>query len=73
MSDILQADIFFFITSIAVILVTIPILVCLYYAMGILGDAKKISGNMADGSKTLKDKIFFLLSFIKNIRKLKKK
>ena len=43
MNSFIQADIFFFITSIAVVLISILLIVIFYYAIKILRDIKHIS------------------------------
>ncbi len=50
MNDILHANIFFFITSIAVILVTFLIAWALYYIVGILKNVRDISDRVDRGS-----------------------
>ncbi len=42
MSDLVHADIFFFITSVAVVLLTVGVLVVLYYVVGIVRDLRAI-------------------------------
>ena len=42
MNDILHANIFFFITSIAVVVVTIPLFIVLWYLIGVMREVRQI-------------------------------
>lgn len=54
MSEILQANIFFYITSAAVVLVTVLVIVVLLYTISILRTVKKISDTLREGSDAVK-------------------
>ena len=51
MEDFMKADIFFFITSLAVILITIGALVALFYLIEILRSVRDVSKRVDEGSK----------------------
>jgi hypothetical protein len=53
METLLKADIFFFITSVAVILLTVGAIVALYYVIRILQSVRNISERVEEGSKVL--------------------
>ena len=53
MSEVLQANIFFFITSVAVIIVTILVGVALFYVVSILRNVRDISDKIKRGSDVL--------------------
>jgi len=53
MSEVLQANIFFFITSVAVVVVTILIGVALFYVVMILRNVRDISNKVKRGSEVL--------------------
>lgn len=53
MQELMKADIFFFITSIAVILVTVGVIVILYYVVKILRNVTSISDRIEEGSRAL--------------------
>ncbi len=53
MQEFIKADIFFFITSIAVVLVTIGLAVALYYIIRILCNIREVTERMDEGSKVL--------------------
>lgn len=56
MENIIHADIFFFITSIAVIIFTICLVIITFYITRILSDMKRISKTMAEeGNKIVND------------------
>jgi hypothetical protein len=50
MSEVVHADIFFFITSAAVILITIGILIALYYIVQIVRDVREIVARVRKAS-----------------------
>lgn len=54
MSEVLQANVFFYITSVAVVLVTIFIIVILAYVISILRNVKRISDTLQEGSEVIK-------------------
>jgi len=53
MENLIQSDVFFFITSIAVIIVTIFVLVMLWYAIRILKNIKDVSEIAKSGASFL--------------------
>ena len=53
MSDVLQSDIFFFITSVAVIFITIAVLIILMYVVNILRDISKFFSALSKGTEEL--------------------
>lgn len=53
MSDVLHANIFFFITAIAVILVTVMVIVALYYVIKILRAVKDVAERVREGSEVI--------------------
>ncbi len=53
METLIKADIFFFITSISVVLVTIGIAVALYYIIRILRNIREVTERLDEGSKVL--------------------
>lgn len=67
MQNLIQSDVFFFITSVAVIVVTIFVLVVLWYLISILRNVKEVSDIIK------KETLFFsgdLADFRKKIKKL---
>jgi len=66
MQNLIQSDIFFFITSIAVVIVTISILVMLWYIIRILK-------NIKDVSEIVKRETVFFSGDLSGIRKKIKK
>ncbi len=53
MSTLVQADIFFFITSVAVILLTLGVLVILYYIIGITRDLRDIVARVRKAGESI--------------------
>ncbi len=53
MSEILHANIFFFITAIAVVVLTILLSAALYYVVGILRNVRNITSRVERGSEVL--------------------
>lgn len=53
MSEVLQANIFFFITSVSVVLVTILLVAVLFYVLGILRNVKEVTDRIKEGSRML--------------------
>jgi len=66
MDTVLQTNIFFYITSGAVILVTVFIIVILYYIIGILRDVKNVADKLKAGSDIVAEDLSVLR---KNIKK----
>jgi len=65
METLIKADIFFFITSVAVVLVTIGIAVALYYIIKILRNIRDVTLRMDEGSKVLAEDLSELRGTIK--------
>ena len=65
MQEFIKADIFFFITSIAVVLVTIGIAVALYYLVRILRNIRDVTERVDEGSKVLAGDLSEIRSTIK--------
>ena len=57
MSEVLQANIFFYITSVAVVIVTILLAVVLVYVLMIVRNVKDISDRLREGSKLIEGDI----------------
>src|SRR3989338_3680306 len=55
MSEFMKADIFFFVTTIAVILLTVGIIIALYYVVRILRSVRNVSERVEEGSKVLSE------------------
>ncbi len=65
MEEFMKADIFFFITSIAVVLVTVGIAVALYYIVRILRNIQDVTERVDEGSKMLAEDLSALRGTIK--------
>jgi len=65
MDTVLQTNIFFYITSAAVILVTVFVILILYYVVGILRDVKDVSDKVKVGSDTIAEDLSELRKTIK--------
>ncbi len=65
MQELVHADIFFFVTSIAVILVGVGICVVLFYLIRILRNIRDITGRVDEGSKLLAEDFGELRSSLK--------
>jgi len=60
MSSVLKSDIFFFITSVAVVVVSIGLAIALFYAIRILRDMKELSHKAKEeGGKLIDDMRIF--------------
>lgn len=57
MSEILQANIFFMITAFAVIVVTVMVMVALYYVIKILRAIRDIAERVREGSEVIADDV----------------
>lgn len=55
MEAFMKADIFFFITTLAVTLVTAGVIIALYYAIKILRNVRDVSDRVEAGSKALQE------------------
>lgn len=64
MDTLFKADIFFFITSIAVVLITLFLLVVLFRFIGILNDFKSITNKLKQGVGAASDNIVELIENI---------
>lgn len=64
MEEVLQANIFFFITSVAVVVFTILVCVAIYYVIRILRTVGKIVERVDSGSETIAEDISQLRSYI---------
>ncbi|MEI7719876.1 MAG: hypothetical protein WCI89_01565 [bacterium] len=53
MAEVVHADIFFFITSVAVVLLTAGVLVALYFFIGILRDVRAVAAKVRKASDEL--------------------
>lgn len=53
MDTLVHADIFFFVSTIALVVLSIALLIALYFAIGVLRDARKISARMERASINL--------------------
>lgn len=65
MQEFIKADIFFFITSIAVVLVTVGVIIALYYIVRILRNVKDVTERVDEGSKILAEDFSELRSDLK--------
>ena len=61
----MKADIFFFITSIAVILVTVGVIVALYYLVRILRNVRDVTDRVEEGTKALAEDLTVLRGSLK--------
>ncbi len=66
MSEILHANIFFFITSVAVVAVTIMVIIVLWYVIAILREVRVITTRVRRASETLERDIDFLRGEVKS-------
>ncbi|KKW10953.1 MAG: hypothetical protein UY50_C0024G0043 [Parcubacteria group bacterium GW2011_GWA2_49_9] len=66
METFIKADIFFFITSIAVILITVGVIVILYYLIKILKNVTSISDRIEEGSRALEEDFTTLRQKVKS-------
>jgi len=65
MQDLMKADIFFFVTTIAVILVAIGVSVGLYYIVRILRNVRDVTNRVDEGSKMLAEDLGDLRTSLK--------
>ncbi len=66
MNETLHANIFFFITSVATIAVTIALLIVLYYVVSILREVQKIVIQVRKASDSLEQDIAYLKSEVRS-------
>lgn len=66
MNTLIQADIFFFVTTIAVIIFTILASVAMYYLIGALKNFKKITKNLEHRIDQVSDQIGDEAEYLKN-------
>ncbi len=64
MSEVLYTNVFFIITSIAVILFTVLLCIALYFVIKILRTVRKIIDRVDSGSETIADDIAQLRSYV---------
>ncbi len=64
MTEILQANIFFFITGVAVVVFTIFLCVAMYYVIKILRSVGNITERIDEGSETIAEDIKSLRGYI---------
>ncbi len=64
MSEILQANVFFFITSVAVVVFTILVCVILYHVIKILGSIRAIVAKIEEGSDLIAEDMSMLRTFV---------
>lgn len=57
MQEFMKADIFFFITSIAVVIATIGIVIIFYYVVGILRDVREVTKRVDEGTKAFSEDV----------------
>ena len=65
MTELAKSDIFFFITSTAVIVLTIVVLVVLYYIVKILRDVEDITESVKEESKNIIEDVSFIRRSVK--------
>jgi biopolymer transport protein ExbB/TolQ len=66
MDTLIQADIFFFITTIAVIIFTILVSIAMYYLIGALKNFKRITKNLEHRIDQVGDQISDEAEYLKN-------
>jgi len=64
MTEILQANLFFFITSVAVVVFTVFLCVALYYVIIILRTVGNITKRIEEGSETIAEDVKHLRSYL---------
>ena len=57
MESLMKADIFFFITAVAVVVLTVFVAIALYYIIQILANFRKISDIMRGGAENVEESI----------------
>ena len=65
MQEFIKADIFFFITAIAVVLVTLGLMIALFYIIRILHNIRDVTERVDEGSKVLAEDLSELRGTIK--------
>lgn len=65
MSEILEANIFFFITAVAVVVLSVFLAIALYYLIRILKNVREISDHLLRGTTALSEDLSHLRSSIK--------
>lgn len=66
MADVLHADVFFFISSIATIIITVALSIALYYAIRILRDLKEVTEKIREASGELEKDFESLRASVKD-------
>ncbi len=64
MTEVLQANVFFFITAMAVVVFTIFVCVAVYYVIGILRSVRNIAKRVEAGSETVAEDVRNLREYI---------
>lgn len=64
MTEVLQANVFFFITAMAVVIFTIFLCVAMYFVISILRSVRNITERIESGSETLVEDIKQLRSYV---------
>ena len=65
MTEVLQANVFFFITSIAVIAFTLLLCIALYHVIKILKSVRSIVARIEEGSEVIAEDIAYLRQYFK--------
>lgn len=66
MEEFMKADVFFFVTTIAVACVTVGVAVALYYTIKILRSVRNVSDRIEEGSKMLEEDFHTLRDKVKS-------
>ncbi len=66
MTTLMQADIFFFITSIAIVISTILLCVVVWYVVRILRDVQHVTQKLRDATDGIENKFESIQSFIRS-------
>ncbi len=64
MSEVLQANVFFVITSIAVVALTIFVCVALYYLIRILRNVRDVTDRLKRGTEQIAEDVMSMRSFV---------
>ncbi len=64
MTEVLQANVFFFITAMAVVIFTIFVCVAMYYIISILRSVRNITERIESGSETIVEDIKHLRAYV---------
>ena len=66
MEELMKADLFFFITTVAVILLTVFVIIALYYIIRIVRNVRDITERVDEGSKALGEDLKELRTKVKS-------